>query len=186
MNERNLTGTQSQVELLIEQVTEKLLAKFSWLNSAHLIAQRMTKKEGQKEVRYPAVFIGSKEYRNLLPSDIDQPYSFWLLHDPANYTPVAGTEPITSQPFSLIIWGDIRKIYTQDTRKNQTKLREDVVSFLNRELGSINGKIEIEESYMEAKNVFEDFDFSETKNQHLSYPFTGIRIRGTIKTRKAC
>lgn len=186
MNERNLIGTQSQVEFLIEQITTKLLAKFSWLNTAHLIAQRMTKQEGKKEIRYPAIFIGSREYRNLLPSDQNQPYSFWLLHDPANYQPVALTEPITSQPFSLIIWGDIRKIYNQDTRQNQTKLREEVVSFLTRELGAINGKIEIEESYMDAKNVFEDFDFSETKNQHLMYPYTGIRIKGTLKTRKAC
>ena len=186
MNESELTGTKSAIEELATAIAEKLMARFDWLERAHPITQTLTKEKNKREIRYPAVYLGRNEYRDLLPDDKDQPYAFIILHDPAEYTPNSLTEPTTSQKFSLVIWGDIRKIYTDGTRHNELLLRQQVVSFLARGLGAIPGKVEITQSSTQAKNVFEGFDYQETKSQFLMHPWVGIRIDGILKTRQAC
>jgi len=175
------------LEYSINEINTKLLSKITWLDSIYGISERR-QDTNENNIIYPAIYIGNNEYQSLIPNTDLGNFSFFHLYDPQRITDVNCKANI-SVDFSLIIWYDLSKIFTDIDTLHIDELESDILTVLLTKGLLKFTTIKILNIYMDFKNVYKDYNFDMgniANKQYFTHPYYAIRIYGTIKTNNIC
>lgn len=162
-----------------------LAKELPWLDHVFPQAERLVKLIDKKRIYSPNIYIGDNEYEQIFPdTDGIGNYSFFLLDEPQDVSYEAGSRVHMTAPFSLIVWFDIRTLYSEDIRDLE-QAKKDVLRAVRR-TWMREGAFTITEVFQRAENVFKEFTLDEVDNQYLMQPYGGFRLRGEIQINEEC
>lgn len=164
---------------LIEEVGVALDNNLSFLDNIYGSVERVTRKaqNGRTET-LPCWPMKNNDYFLISPDDKNiGNMAFFVLDEPMDVR-----DERYEVRFSLIIWGDMRRIYSE---RNVEAAKEAVLAVLER-FKPRNGRLFIERVYDRATSVFQGFSFDETKNMFMMQPFFGLRFTGTMRRNRVC
>lgn len=166
-------------------IQDALATNLPWLDHVLPQAERLVKMIDGKRIYSPNIYVGENEYEQIFPdSDDIGNYSFFMLDEPQSVNYDVGGRVQMSAPFSLIVWFDIRTLYSDDVRDLE-QAKKDVLRAVRR-TWMRNGYFYITEIFQRSENVFKEFTLDEVDNQYLMQPFGGFRLRGTIHIEEDC
>lgn len=182
------------VDKVIVDLQDGLKANLSWLNYSFGRAQVLTKIENKKKVKTPNIYIGDQpeyirdtnDYIQVIPDDIIQNYSFFLVEDPQEYVRQANIQGQLIYDVSLIFWFDLRRVFDSKTNRNTEELKSEILKLLNGGIWMKYGRVSVEKIYEGAENVFDGFTLDETTNQYLMHPYAGMRFKLKIIVNETC
>lgn len=179
----NLSSAKFQ-DLAVSGINTKLVARLTWLNM-YGVAVKLVGEQGF----YPAFETLSNEtlnYQPLWPDANLGCFGFWDVADGAS---IQKKGDFIHLHFSagLVIWGDMRQVYTGDgwKSKNTKNVASDVAAALQRK-GFESSSLEFSKMYFEAANIYKGYSHNEIKNQFLKRPYFGLRIDCDIVSQQKC
>lgn len=158
----------------ISQINDRL-NNIVWLSITHNRAWNLPEVRESNLYRQPRIYSGAKEYWNVMPNDDQQAFSFMVGVGPVlpvgdNIQPYMRPDRWTKR-LDLIFFLDLSKIDSAKQYVYTEELNEDVLIELKKVPGVLVNQIWMED----IRDVYEGFDLTEIKLQHLYYPFAGIR-----------
>lgn len=167
-------------DLPIESLCERLGERVVWLDSIFGKCERLTHKDASgREIRTPNWHVKGNEYIRVTPDDrVLKNMAFFVLDDPTAINAV-GKYQI---PFSLIVWGDMRRISEE---RNIELVKAQLLKALKFS-SPMTGHVQVTEIYERSENVWRGFDMSETQNQFMMQPYFSLRITGRITIDEVC
>jgi hypothetical protein len=174
------------IDKVITELQDKLKAKLSWLDYSFGRAQRMIKTENGKDVHYPAVHIGSGEYRNVFPDDTLGNFSFFFIEDPQEVDFRQNAFNNVKVQYALIFWFNLDKIFTGETDRNTEEIKAQIVKAITRQITLSVGRIDIRKIYEQAGNIYRGFNLNELDSAFLTQPYAGFRFEGQISMWEDC
>lgn len=176
-------------DAVIVKIQEGLLSKLSWLDVAFGRAERIVKQINGRNLYLPAIYSGDttkpNEYLELSPDSLIGNFSFFWMLDPQRFTPVSRISGVYKDPFALIFWFDLRRVYNSDSNRNIFALEEQVMKALDGTLIP-GGAIHVEKIYHLAENIYKEFSLDEIDNQFLMHPYAGFRLEGELIYEEPC
>lgn len=174
----------------LDQVITKLqtaLGGLSWLQKSFGRAYLMAEKtEAGAQVRYPKVYIGSKEYFNVMPNDRLSAFSWHIgLRDET----LDITNPLQSASFiqkrlASIFFLKLDRIDPSKDYIFTEELKEQILQIYQAVPGVL-----VQNIWMESvQEVYTGFNIREISEDLFYYPFQGIRIESiaTYRTSNHC
>lgn len=167
------------LDVVLARIDAVLLSKLLWLDHAFGKASTLKREQNGREVSFPAVYVGKKEYLNLFPDGHIGNYSFFSIEDGQDVKPQGGRNEFECR-FSFIVWFDYRKVYGLNWQNYSIEnVKAEVLEALR---GTITGaQLRISSVYEQAGNIYQGYTDKEIDNQFLMRPYGGLRIDGTLK-----
>jgi len=177
-------------DAVIAKIQEGLKSSLSWLDFAFGRAERIVKKTNGRNLYLPAIYSGDtsrpNEYLELSPDALIGNFSFFWMLDPQKFVPVSRVSGVYKDPFALIFWFDLRKVYNSSSNRNVFALEDQVMKALSGEILIPNGAIHVEKIYHLAENIYREFSLDEVDNQFLMHPYAGFRLEGELIYEEPC
>lgn len=176
-------------DAVIENICTGLKSKLSWLDESFGRAERIVKQIDGRDYYLPAVHIGGgrnpNEYIELSPDSQIGNFSFFWMLDPQNVIWRPRIQGNFRDPFALIFWFDLRKVYDELDNRNIMNLESEVLKALN-EIMLPNGHITVSKVYHLPENIYREFSLKNVDNQFLMHPYAGFRIEGELYYEQPC
>lgn len=126
------------------------------------------------EERLPAINAGTADYKDMLPTDLVDSFSFIYIpgkyhfedYDPLNTVNLANVE------FHVIFFGDLRKLGAPLGEIITSEYIEETVS----KLSGLSGGMEIDEIYDQCREVYNQFSM-EVESRFFEWPFSLFRLK---------
>ena len=181
------------IDRVIRNIQGGLMQKIEWLDVVFGRAQRIVKVVNGKRYYIPAIYVGGTKYRQsndyleVFPDANIGNFGFFWIQDPQTVKWIPKERGSIRYPFALIIWVDLRKVYPNQTSNRNTEvLKDEILKALNGGFWLRHGKIEVNQIYELAENVYRGFTIDEVDNQFLMHPFAGFRFEGEISVGQPC
>jgi len=180
------------LDRVLGEIQQGLVA-LPWLDVAFGRAQRLVKViEGRRHTT-PNVFCGGwnghgpNDYIEVSPDAEIGNFSFFAIDDPQVIQPGLGQREFRT-PFGLIVWFDLRRVYSEASNRNTEQLKAQVLDVLSGRSGFAltEGHIEVSRIYEQAQNIYRGYSLDEIDNQFLMHPYGGFRIDGTLYYTEIC
>lgn len=177
-------------DAVIANIQKGLKEKIPWLDAAFGRAERIIKQINGRNYYLPAVYTGSgntaNEYLELSPdSKIGNFCFFWML-DPQRIEWRPNIPGTVKEPFALIFWFDLRKVYHGADNRNVAALEAEVLNVLNGKFHMPIGALTITKVYHLAENIYREFTLDAVDNQFLMHPYAGFRLEGELIYDQPC
>lgn len=193
-NTINVVYKQNPVLLdrVLQNVQKSLLDKLSWLNYAFGKSYKIVDYRDGGKVVYPAVYNGSGEYISLLPNDIFGNFSWFDIYDPQDVIDNIQSRPQLTFNGALVFWFDLSSIYEDDSVMHTEEVKNEILKLLTTPgFAGVSSKISIDRIYENPENIYKGYlragEIPENiDKQFFMYPYAGLRIEFTIKTREIC
>ena len=181
----------TRIERIVSEINDALTISLPWLDKAFPRAERLAKSIEGRTLYIPGLYDGSNrfsknEYMALLPDSRIGNFSFFWFPDPVEVGWVPRKENLIKQPFSLIFWLDLRKVWATELKRNKEGVRDQILRVLSGDLFLSEGSFEINRVYELPEHIYREFTLSEVDNQFLMHPFTGFRFDGFITYYQQC
>ncbi len=163
------------------KIQKALADSFSWLDHSIGICETLTDIKDGKRFVSANLYKGGGEYEQIMPCEELGNFSFFTLKDAQK---VQNSANLVKSPFSLIIWYDMGKVSLPSDERNTEQIKGQILGVLQNL--HLSPRIEIEEVYEKAKNVFADYSYDVTANQYMMAPYAGLRIDGNIYASVPC
>lgn len=180
-------------DAIIAKIQEGLKNNLSWLDVAFGRAERIIKQIEGRNFYVPAIYTGtsfnSNEYLELSPDAQIGNFSFFWMMDPQRFAweSISIKERgIIKEPYALILWFDLRKVYNTATNRNILTLENEVLHVLREKIFPISGSFTIDKIYHLAENIYREFNIAQVDNQFLMHPYAGFRIEGELIYNEPC
>lgn len=183
------------IDKIIAELQQGLTDNISWLDVCFGRAQRLTKIVKGRTYTTPNVYCGGwnghgeNDYIEVSPDDKIGNFAFFVTDDPQTIEVggVAWARTLSS-PFALIVWFDLRHVFSQPSNRNTELLKAQVLRLLAGRMGwhLTEGRIEVTRIYDQSQNIYKGFTLTETENQFLMHPYGGFRIEGTLYYDEPC
>lgn len=170
---------------VISQMQQQLKSKLSWLDYSFGRAQRLVERRDNKDYYYPGVYVGSREYVNVLPTEQYGNFSFFQLEDSTKILWQSRTISKITNRFAIIFWFNLSKIYTGDTDRDTERIKEEVLKAFSQILLT-EGSFTIDTIYENHNNIYKGYGLNEVDHQHLMHPFGALRLEGEITYTQTC
>ena len=173
-------------DLALLDLQSGLLSGLPWLN--HAFGKATRKKEidpngtkFSKNIVFPAVYIGGKDYRKCFPDQHLKNFSFFVIASKQNISHVGRKIQDYTADIGLIFWYDLRLIYPDDWQSRTNEhVKSEVVEVIKKiKRPGLTYTMDHFEDYGE--RIYAEFTDTEIDNQFLMRPFGGFRINGEIK-----
>lgn len=170
---------------VIAQMQQQLKTNLSWLDYSFGRAQRLVELRDKKNYYYPGVFVGGREYVNVLPTEKYGNFSFFQMEDATEVNLQAHRYSKIKNRFSVIFWFNLSKIYvTQDARETE-RIKEEILKAFAK-IVLTDGSVSIDSIYESHNNIYKNYSLNEVEHQHLMHPFGAIRVEGEFSYFESC
>lgn len=162
---------------LIVQMQQQLKDGLPWLNYSFGRAQKVNHLENSDSKFYPEVHIGNGEYVRVMPDDQLGNFSFFKANYPQS--PIWGNRSFQNVDgdFSLIFWFNLNSIFQGAKDRESEAVKAEIYHLLTRDLRLVGGRLNsINAIFEEADDVYNEFDYSEIKEQFHMQPYAGLRF----------
>lgn len=171
-------------DAVIADIQKGLKEKISWLDVAFGRAERIVKEMNGRKLYLPAIYTGhdrvANEYLELSPdAKIGNFCFFWML-DPQRVIWRPNVQSTFKEPFALIFWFDLRKVYHGVDNRNIAALEAEILNVINGKFRIFKGAIRIDKVYHLAENIYKEFSLDAVDNQFLMHPYAGFRLEGEL------
>lgn len=177
-------------DAVIGKIQEGLKQTIPWLDVAFGRAERIVKQINGRNLFLPAIYAGDttkpNEYLELSPDSLIGNFSFFWMLDPQRFTWRPKIQGTYRDPFALIFWFDLRKVYGTKDNRNVAALEDEVMKALNGRFLLPNGAIHVDKIYHLAENIYREFSLEEVDNQFLMHPYAGFRLEGELIYEEPC
>lgn len=170
---------------VIVEMQQYLKTKLSWLNYSFGRAQRLVQKREKKEYFYPGVYVGSREYVNVLPTEEYGNFCFFQIDSPTDIEWNPHIRNRVSVKFSIIFWYNLSKIYSGETQRDTERIKGEVLRALT-DMALKTGRVSFSRIYEKAEDIYKDYSLKEMEVQHLMQPFGGLRVEGEMSYTEIC
>ena len=180
----DINDTPQLFDTVISDINSCMATELTWLTNTFGRARKIVKVIDGKEYRIPAVYIGSGNYREMLPDSMLGNYSFFWIPDTQTLDARSRSSVRIKTNFSLIIWYDIRTIFADSN--NTEAVKSQILTVLNTRLCIKSGSVMLTKISESAENIYREFTTTEASNQYMMFPFCGIRIDGEMTKTQDC
>lgn len=167
-------------------IQDTLIEKIGWLNHAFGRAQRLVTTRERNNYFYPAVYIGSNEYLNVLPGQGLGNRTFFMVEDPQTIEYNPRRYNLIKCPVSLVLWYDLKTIYPDSTERNTEEIKGQMLRVLTNMTMPNGSRFELSKMYEQAENIFKGYSLKEVDTQYLMNPYSGIRFEALLTYREDC
>lgn len=166
---------------VLSEIQTALTTNLTWLDSAFGKAQKLKRKMSDgREITYPAVYAGQKDYLNVFPDSHIGNFCFFDFDDGHDLTYYGRKSYDTKRSFGLVFWFNLQKVYPSDwTRRTTEHIKKDVFDFF-RDIAFTKSEVIINDAFEEAANIYKGYSDKEIDNQFLMRPYSALRVEGTI------
>ena len=162
------------------EIQEHLADKLQWLDHAFGKSQMMMT-DSSKAKKYPSIYVSERQgYVNLLPNSELGNYFFAKIEDPQT----VNGERLKFKG-SLIFWVDRRKIDIKIPDYSKELLKSQILKAIQ-SIRFSSGRLKADKIYESAQNIYNGYDYSETKDQFLMAPYYGLRIECSMEYFEKC
>lgn len=180
-------------DVLIEGIKDSLKTNLSWLNEAFGRAERLVKMIDGRNYYIPAIYTGDhyhvNEYLEVSPDAQIGNFSFFWIMDPQRFAWESLSireRGVIKEPYALIFWFDLRKVYNTRTSRNILSLENEILHVLREKTFLSSGSFSIDKVYHLAENIYREFTIAQVDNQFLMHPYGGLRIEGELIYTEPC
>lgn len=183
---KRIKETQSPelIDRVLQEVRKGLKERLVWLDHAFGRVQRLSREINGKNYRVPGIYVDKNDYLEVLPDSRIGNFSFFTIDDPQTMLWEPNVRGSLKAKYSLIFWFDLRKIPGAEHR-NSERVKSDILKALN-DLKLSCGRIDVEQIYEQAENIYKGFTIQEIDNQFLMHPFAGFRFTGILNINESC
>lgn len=180
------------LDRVLQNMQKSLLDKLSWLNYAFGKSYKIVDYRDGGKVVYPAAYNGSGEYMSLLPNDTLGNFSWFDIYDPQDVIDNIQSRPQLTFNGALVFWFDLSSIYEDDSVMYTEEVKNEILKLLTTPgFAGASSKISIDRIYENPENIYKGYlragEIPENiDKQFFMYPYAGLRIEFTIKTRELC
>ena len=164
------------LDLFLMALRTHLQANVSWLTTAYGNAQQLKRTKDNRTVTYPAVpALNGVEYIDMFPDEHLGQFSWF---DIPSYSIEDRGRPdkIYKADASLIVWGDLRRMYAADWQGRTVEdAKNDVLTALEAP-GLSGGKIRLKNTYNRQSDIYRGYTDSEVENQYMMRPYIAFRL----------
>lgn len=166
-------------DIPIEALEDKL-ANLPWMDTVFGKCERLTSKDGNgKAITTPNWFVQGKDYMRVMPDDrVLKNMAFFTLDEPMRLLDSGRY----STGFSLIVWGDMRRI---DGERNLEVVKAQILKAVKLPNPAI-GKVVISEVYEKSESVWRGYTVDEMQSQFMMQPYFALRLSGTLYMDAVC
>lgn len=167
---------------VLSEIQTALATELTWLDSAFGKAQKLKRKMSDgREMTYPAVYAGQKDYLNVFPDSHIGNFCFFDFDDGDDLTYYGRKSFDTKRSFGLVFWFNLQEIYPSDwTRRTTEHIKNDVLGFF-KDTAFAKSEVMITGTFEEATNIYKGYSGKEIDNQFLMRPYSGLRVEGKIR-----
>lgn len=170
---------------VVVEIQQYLKTKLSWLNHSFGRAQRLVTKKDKKEYFYPGVYIGTREYLNVLPTETFGNFSFFQIDSPSDINWNPHHRNRIKVKFSIIFWYNLSKIYVGETDRNTERIKGEILRVLT-DMTLVSGSVSFSRIYEKAEDIYKEYSIKEVESQYIMQPFAGLRIEGEMTYLESC
>lgn len=178
------------VDKVIDNIQKGLKDNLGWLDVAFGRAERIIKHIDGRNFFLPAIYTGDdrhpNEYLELSPDAKIGNFSFFWLPDPQRLTWRPKIQGTFRDPFALIFWFDLRKVFNSPITRNISTLEAQILRVLNGGFKMPYGALTIDKIYHLPENIYREFTLSAVDNQFLMHPYAGFRFEGELIYDEPC
>lgn len=167
----------------VASIQDGLAENIAWLTNVFPIVERLAKNINGRTYYTPNVFVKGKEYELIAPDSTLGNFCYFVLDEPQDVEWVVGDTSKLECPFSIVFWGDIRRI--NDDRDTEA-VKAEILRVLTGGFWMHEGSYTINRIWQRAENVFRGFSLDEIDNQFMMQPYFAFRFEGTIKIKDEC
>lgn len=171
-------------DLVLDELTAAL-SNLSWLDNVYKLAYQLENEVHGKKYKYPAAYIGKKEYMSLLPNDELGNYSFIEKKDPEIITQL-GQMFKAKVDVDIIFWFNIYSIYDDSSVIKSENIKDEIIKLISKQGIFKSFSITVNRMYDNAENIFDKYDLRQIDNQYLMMPFCGLKLNCTISYSSQC
>lgn len=181
---------------MIAELQQVLVANFGWLDAAFGRCQKITRKAASGHtIIVPNVYCGGwnghgeNDYIEVSPDSKIGNFCFFEVADPEKIDWAFHQLMDIETPFSLIFWFDTRRVFNEETCRDLSHLKNDILTLLNGRSGLIlqsKGHYIFNRIYERAENIYRGYTLSEIDNQYLMHPYAGLRFDGILRIAQPC
>lgn len=164
------------LDVFLLELRLHLQAKLSWLTTAYGKAQALKRDKDGRTVVYPGVpALGGVEYISMLPDEHLGQFS-WFDIPEYDIEDQGRPDKIYRTDASLIVWGDLRRIYPSDWQgRTVENVKNDVITALQAP-GLSSGKVRLSRSYDRQSDIYRGYTDTEVENQYMMRPYVAFRL----------
>lgn len=171
-----LPSSPQMLEPLLTEMRTKLLAYFSWLDEAYLMAEpRQADRIDGDNYIYPGVLAGGQEYLNMLPDRHLKNYSYF---DAASTDDIEWmrTRAKVQKQIGLVFFFSYKDLYPSTWQSSTIeRVKSDVLQFFH-ETAFAAGQVRPISFDQTAERIYDGYDHEEIDRQFLMKPYGALRI----------
>jgi hypothetical protein len=172
------------IDTVIESIKDALGDNLLWLDKSFGRAWEFkeTLPDG-RVIKVPKVYIGEKEYINVLPNDFLVAQSFITVDGPESWNEFNRYEgSLKQRKLSIIFWVNLKEINPSKDYIFTEELKAEIESILKLHPSILS----LDEYYDErTEDIFQGFSIGE-ETQYLMYPYSGMRFNLTVSYTEDC
>jgi hypothetical protein len=169
---------------LIGEAQDILATELSWLTHIFGKSQKLVREREKKEYNYPGIFVDTKKYIDMLPTNEYGNFSFWIVEDPQNIDFRKNRFGTITANVGLVFWFDLSKIFPTSTDRGLEAVKAEILEVLSRKLFLNSGKFILTSIQEEAKNIYNEYSIKEIDLQFLMQPYCGLRFNGELSLKE--
>lgn len=169
----------------IQELQNALKANVAWLSRVYGRARVYPEMVNSKNVSYPKVYYGAKEYLNILLNDTVPAQGWFQVLGPEQPLEYHSGNTIQKYQVSIafIVWMDLKKIALSGQDYYDLELaKREVHNMLGRYPNVTITKVFDEH----AKDIFKEYTTEVSKEQFLTYPKAGLRFEFSLTYNYNC
>ena len=172
------------VDIGIAEINSILSANLSWLSAAYGACERLSRTKDGQTYAYPAIYAGGgpkSPYIELFPDEHLGNYSFFDLADRIEWEDM-GQGLQGRVEFGLVFWFRYDEVFPDPLNPDEYNSRnvEDQILTLFKNNRFPHVRVEIRDTFRQARNIYRDYTHRELKDQFLMRPYGGLRFEGVL------
>ena len=169
------------IDVVLGEFQTDLAAGLAWLDHSFGKAQIMKEVRDGREVVFPGVYVGQRDYLKVFPDEHIGNFSFFVVEDGETINYFRKSSDIQTR-FGLVIWFDFRAVYPSDWQtRTIDNVKEDFLRAFAASSFRPGVQISVDKIFERPGNVYREFTDKEIEAQYCMRPWGMIRADGVIR-----
>lgn len=174
------------IDKAIDELSTHLMLNLPWLSNAFGKAYKLVKVIENREISYPAIYMGNNEYSSVLPNEALGNYVFFEIRDPQNISTINIGKIGLEVNVALVFWYNQSRIFGNTNFNYTEDIKQAILTTLNMPSVITSGRFTMETLQEEPSNIFKGYSIKQIDTQYLMYPYAGLRVEGIFKLYDLC
>ena len=190
------------LDRVLQDIQHALKSKLTWLDNVFGKSFKLIDRgEDGDKFMYPAIYVGHGEYVSVLPNDRFGNFSWFDIYDPQEVIDDVQLRPQLVFNGAIVFWYNISSIYDDDSVLYTEDIKNEILRVLTAPgVFKSSSKLTVNRVYESPENIYRGYALEkiysdssirdkmlfDADKQYFMYPYAGLRIEFTIKTRELC